>query len=97
MSAVEAADPAHRRAFATGEHLLAVEDRRGAEEVHHRLSHRRLTLVALPVRGRREGLPDAVVGHGCHEGVDVTAVERGIEPCDGRDRCTGRFVVHAVP
>jgi hypothetical protein len=57
MPATEAAGPAHHRAIAAGEHLLTVKDRRGTEELRHRLPHRRLALVAFPVRGRREGLP----------------------------------------
>jgi hypothetical protein len=97
MSATEAAGPAHRGAIAAGEHLLTIEDRRGAEELRHRLPHRRLTHVALPVRGRREGLPDAVIGHGRHEGIDITAIQRGIQPFNGLDRCAGCLVVHAIP
>jgi hypothetical protein len=31
------------------------------------------------------------------KGLNVAAVERGIEPFDGVDRCAGRLVVHAVP
>ena len=79
-----AVSPADNRPIGCNECLFGCEERLGGggEQALPTRAHRRLTCESLAVRRRRRVLEDAVLGHQGHDGVDVVAIEGGIEALD---------------